>query len=195
MWKTIRGNKVHETAIIEWDLVDIGVENIIGPYVYIGGDAQHKTEKSTGKIIIGSGNTIREYTTIHLPTNNDTPTTVGNNCYLMAVSHIAHDCHIEDDVVICNNTALAGHVHIMKNSQIGLNTCIHQYQVIGSYCMIGMGSVIIRNLEILPGTKWAGNPAKFLGSNQIGIDRNGVTKNNLKFEIEKYYNLMNLDKL
>lgn len=189
MWKTIKGNKVHETAIIEWDLVDIGVENTIGPYVYIGGDAQHKTEKSTGKIIIGSGNTIREYTTIHLPTNNDTPTTVGNNCYLMAVSHIAHDCHVEDDVVICNNTALAGHVHIMKNSQIGLNTCIHQYQVIGSYCMIGMGSVITKKNKIRPGTKWAGNPASYIGKNEIGLSRNNVSSNELESEIQRHAKL------
>ena len=67
-FKKIKGNLVHKTAIIQWQKVKIGKNNVIGPYVVIGTDAQHTYEKSDGYIYIGNNNIIREFTTIHLPT-------------------------------------------------------------------------------------------------------------------------------
>ena len=67
-FKKIKGNYIHETAIINWKKVIIGKNNVIGPYSVIGTDAQHTSDVSNGKIYIGNNNIIREFTTIHLPT-------------------------------------------------------------------------------------------------------------------------------
>ena len=189
MWRERNGNKIHDTAVVDWNRVDIGTGNEIGPYVCIGTDAQHRTEPSDGKIIIGDNNIIREYSTVHLPTRFSKVTSIGNNCYLMALSHIAHDCVVEDNVIFSNNATLGGHVHIMQNSQIGFSVTIHQHQVIGSYCMIGMGTVIPRNKKIIPGSKWVGNPAKIMGKNSVGLERAGVTEEMLETENIRYEKL------
>ena len=189
MWRELHGNKIHDTAVVDWDRVDIGTGNEIGPYVCIGTDAQHRTEPSDGKIIIGDNNIIREYSTVHLPTRFSKVTSIGNNCYLMALSHIAHDCVVEDNVIFSNNATLGGHVHIMQNSQIGFSATIHQHQVIGSYCMIGMGTVIPRNKKIIPGSKWVGNPAKIMGKNSVGLERAGITEEMLEAENIRYEKL------
>jgi UDP-N-acetylglucosamine acyltransferase len=189
MWRERNGNKIHDTAVVDWNRVDIGTGNEIGPYVCIGTDAQHRTEPSDGKIIIGDNNIIREYSTVHLPTRFSKVTSIGNNCYLMALSHIAHDCVVEDNVIFSNNATLGGHVHIMQNSQIGFSVTIHQHQVIGSYCMIGMGTVIPRNKKIIPGSKWVGNPAKIMGKNSVGLERAGITEEMLEAENIRYEKL------
>lgn len=189
MWRERHGNKIHNTAVINWDRVDIGTGNEIGPYVCIGTDAQHRTEPSDGKIVIGDNNIIREYSTIHLPTRFSKITAIGSNCYLMALSHIAHDCVVENDVIFSNNATLGGHVHIMQNSQIGFSVTIHQHQVIGSYCMIGMGTVIPRNKKIIPGSKWVGNPARIMGKNAVGLERAGITEAMLETETIRYEKL------
>ena len=189
MWRERHGNKIHDTAVINWDRVDIGTGNEIGPYVCIGTDAQHRTEPSDGKIVIGDNNIIREYSTIHLPTRFSKITAIGSNCYLMALSHIAHDCVVENDVIFSNNATLGGHVHIMQNSQIGFSVTIHQHQVIGSYCMIGMGTVIPRNKKIIPGSKWVGNPARIMGKNSVGLERAGITEAMLETETIRYEKL------
>ena len=189
MWHERHGNKIHDTAVINWDRVDIGTGNEIGPYDCIGTDAQHRTEPSDVKIVIGDNNIIREYSTIHLPTRFSKITAIGSNCYLMALSHIAHDCVVENDVIFSNNATLGGHVHIMQNSQIGFSVTIHQYQVIGSYCMIGMGTVIPRNKKIIPGSKWVGNPARIMGKNAVGLKRAGITEAMLETETIRYEKL------
>ena len=185
-WKEIKGNKVHSTAIVNWEQLDIGTGNEIGPYVCIGTDAQHRNEMSVGKIVIGNDNIIREYCTLHLPTRHSKITSIGSNCYLMVQSNIAHDCVVEDNVTFSNNATLGGHVHIMRNAQIGYNVSIHQFQVIGSYCMIGMGTVIPRKKRILPGTKWVGNPARLIGKNEVGLKRAGISEKDLVIELEYY---------
>jgi len=188
-WFEIGGNRVHHTAMVNWEQLDIGSGNEIGPYVCIGTDAQHRTEPSEGTIVIGDNNIIREYSTVNLPTRFSKITSIGSNCYFMALSHIAHDCVVADNVIFSNNATLGGHVHIMQNAQVGFSATIHQYQVIGSYCMIGMGTVIPRNKKILPGTKWVGNPAKMLGMNDVGLQRAGISEEDLEKEKQHYENI------
>ena len=156
----IKNNYVHKSSIVNWDKIDIGRGNVIGPNVIIGTDAQHPYKKSKGKIIIGNNNIFREFSTIHLPTDLKKVTKIGNNCYFMTLSHIAHDCIIEDEVIFANNVTLGGNTYVMKKSQLGFNVTVHQNQVIGSYSMIGMSSVITKKLKIYPGNIYVGNPAK-----------------------------------
>ena len=189
-FKKIKGNLVHKSSIINWDKIKIGKGNIIGPNVIIGTEAQHPYEKSNGKIVIGSDNIFREFTTIHLPTKIKKVTSIGNNCYFMTLSHIAHDCIVEDNVIFSNNVTLGGNTYIMKKSQLGFNVTVHQNQVIGSYSMIGMSSVITKKIKINPGYIYAGNPAKKIGINKVGIKKKKVSKNDLKKEKKRFYSLI-----
>ena len=143
-YKKIKGNIVHETAVINWKNLKIGKNNKIGPYVVIGNDAQYPGKRSKGKILIGNRNVINEFCNIHLPTNQSNKTIIGNNNYFMNSTTIDHDCVIEDNVILSSNVVLGGNVHIMKGAQLGIRTSVHQNQVIGSYSMIGMNSIITK---------------------------------------------------
>ena len=189
-FKKIKGNLIHKSSIINWDKVKIGKGNIIGPNVIIGTEAQHPYEKSDGKIVIGNRNVFREFTTIHLPTKIKKVTMVGDNCYFMTLSHIAHDCIVEDSVIFSNNVTLGGNTYVMKKSQLGFNVTVHQNQVIGSYSMIGMSSVITKKIKIKPGFIFAGNPVKKIAINKIGMKRKNVSKNDLKKEEKRFYSLI-----
>lgn len=189
-FKKIKGNLIHKSSIINWDKVKIGKGNIIGPNVIIGTEAQHPYEKSNGKIVIGNRNVFREFTTIHLPTKIKKVTMVGDNCYFMTLSHIAHDCIVEDSVIFSNNVTLGGNTYVMKKSQLGFNVTVHQNQVIGSYSMIGMSSVITKKIKIKPGFIFAGNPVKKIAINKIGMKRKNVSKNDLKKEEKRFYSLI-----
>jgi UDP-N-acetylglucosamine acyltransferase len=182
-------NNIHPTAIINWDKVVIGSGNTIGPYVCIGTDAQSTKDSSDGTIEIGNNNVFREFSTVHLPTKHSYLTKIGSNNFFMVGSHIAHDCVIEDNITLCNNALIAGHTHIMKGSTIGLGTTIHQFQCVGSYSMIGMNSVITKYSIISPGEIWAGNPAKYIKENTIGLERNSISKEKLDLEIQRYNEL------
>ena len=143
-FKKIKGNFVHSTAVINWKSLIIGIGNTIGPYVIIGNQAQWKNKKNKGKIIIGNNNVFNEYTNIHLPTSLKRKTFIGNNNYIMNSTTIDHDCYLEDDIVLSSNVILGGNIHIMKNANLGIKTIVHQNQVIGSFSMIGMGSIITK---------------------------------------------------
>ena len=143
-FKKIKGNFVHSTAVINWKSLSIGIGNTIGPYVIIGNQAQWKNKKNIGKIIIGNNNVFNEYTNIHLPTSLKRKTFIGNNNYIMNSTTIDHDCYLEDDIVLSSNVILGGNIHIMKNANLGIKTIVHQNQVIGSFSMIGMGSIITK---------------------------------------------------
>lgn len=188
-YKIINGNKIHETSIINWEKVEIGTNNIFYPYSIIGEDAQHPHKKSNGKLIIGDNNIFREFTTIHLPTDDKRNTTIKNNCYFMTKSHIGHDCYIEDNVVLSNDVNVAGNTYIMKFSQLGLNSVIHQGQIIGSYNMIGMSTIIGKKIELKPGYIYAGNPPRGIIKNKISLERNKVTELDLENETLRFKEL------
>lgn len=185
-FKIIKGNFVHPTAVIYWDRIQIGEGNIIYPYVCIGGDAQHLREPSEGIIKIGNNNIFREHTCVTMPTKFSKNTLIGDNCFFMTNSMIHHDCVIENNVTLSNNCVMAGHVHVMIGSIIGLNCNVHQFQVIGSYSMLGMGTIVVPKNRILPGNIYVGTPAKKLKTNTIGLERNNINKEKLKFEKNRF---------
>ena len=178
----IKGNKIHSTAIINWKNVTLGKNNIIGPYVVIGNHAQHPKQKSLGKIIIGNNNTFNEYCNVHLPTKLSLETVIGNDNYFMNSTTVDHDCIIEDNVVLSSNVILGGNVYIMQGAQLGIRTIVHQNQIIGSYSMIGMNSVITKTKIILPGYVYFGNTVKKIKKNILGLKRNKINSDILKKE-------------
>ena len=188
-FKKIKGNLIHHTAIINWKDLNIGTGNIIGPYVIIGNKAQWKNKRKSGKIVIGNKNTINEFTNIHLPTTLKKLTFIGNNNYIMNSSTIDHDCFIEDHVTISSNVVLGGNVHLMKHSNLGIRTIVHQNQVIGSYTMIGMGSIITRKNIVKPGYVFYGKPIKLIKKNNISLNKNKINSKSLTAEFLRYKKL------
>lgn len=181
-YKKIRGNLVHETAIINWNKLKIGRNNLIGPYVIIGENPQHPREKPSGNIYIGSKNVIREFSKIFLPTKLKKKTVINNNCYFMSSNIIDHDCYIEDNVVLSSNVILGGNVYIMKKTQLGIKTIVHQNQVLGSYSMFGMGSIITKKLIAYPGKTYFGSPAKKIKTNKLLMKRENINNQLIKNE-------------
>ena len=188
-FKKIKGNLIHHTAIINWKDLNIGTGNIIGPYVIIGNKAQWKNKRKSGKIVIGNKNTINEFTNIHLPTTLKKLTFIGNNNYIMNSSTIDHDCFIEDHVTISSNVVLGGNVHLMKHSNLGIRTIVHQNQVIGSYTMIGMGSIITSKKIVRPGYVFYGKPIRLIKKNNISLNKNKINSKSLTAEFLRYKKL------
>ena len=185
-FQEINGNLVHRTALIDWDKVSIGTGNVIHPYVCIGNDAQHAREKSTGTIEIGNNNIFHSHSNVTMPTRFSEKTIIGSNCFFMTNSMVHHDCIVEDNVTMSNNCVLSGHVHVMKGAIIGLNCNVHQFQVIGSYSMLGMGTIVTPKNRIVPGNIYVGTPARILKENKIGLERNNISQQDLTKETERY---------
>ena len=189
-FKKIKDNYIHKTAVINWKRLTIGKNNVIGPYVVIGTDAQHTNGKSLGNIKIGNNNIFREFSTVHLPTKIKKITYIGNNCHFMTLSHIAHDCHIENNVVFSNNVTLGGNTRVMQDSQLGFNVIVHQNQIIGAYSMLGMGTIVTKKFKVLPGHIYVGNPIKKIKKNIIGLKRKNITSKIIKKEILRFKTLI-----
>jgi len=136
----------------------------------IGTPAQDTHYKGGRSFVeIGDDNLIREYVTIHRGTGEDTATHIGNKNFLMAYSHIAHNCWVGDGVVIANMGTLAGYVKIEDKVMIGGLTAIHQYVRVGAYAMIGGCAKVVK--DIPPFTMADGHPASLWGLNTVGLRR------------------------
>ena len=192
-FKKIKGNLIHKTAIINWEKLIIGKNNIIGPYAVIGNRAQHPYSKSKGHIYIGNNNVLNEYCNIHMPTIFSKKTFIGDNNYFMNSTTIDHDCFIENKVILSSGVTLGGNVHIMNGAQLGIKTSVHQNQIIGSYAMIGMNSFITRKLQVVPGYKFYGKPAKKKTKNILGLKRNKINDKILNLELKRFKQLVNLN--
>ena len=190
-FKKIKGNFVHKTAVINWKKVKIGKGNTIGPYVVIGNSAQWPKKKSSGLIYIGNNNTFNEFCNIHLPTSLTKKTYIGNNNYFMNSTTIDHDCYIEDNVTLSSNVLLGGNVYIMCGSNLGIKTIVHQNQLIGSYSLIGMGSIIIKKNIIQPGYIYYGRPIKRTKVNKIGLKKNKIDNKTLAKEKKRFITIKN----
>ena len=126
--------------------VQIGRRNVLGPFITIGSDPQHPDFRhSTGVIIIGDDNVLREYVTVHMPTT-DNVTRIGNGCYIMAYNHFPHDVIVQDGVKMANDCQIGGHTAIMHGAYLGLSCVIHQRITIGPGTMVGMGSVVVKDI-------------------------------------------------
>ncbi len=119
-------------------------------------------------VMIGKNTVIREHATIHRATTEGSATTVGDNCYLMAVSHVGHDCHVGNNVIVANGALLAGHVSVEDYAFISGNVVIHQFCRIGEACMIGGFTGI--NKDVPPYMLVRG-PSVVRGINIIGLRR------------------------
>lgn len=154
-------------------------------------DLKFRGEETTA--IIGDNTIIRECATVNRGTAAKGKTVVGNNCLIMAYSHIAHDCIIGNNVIISNATQLAGEVEVEDFAVIGGGTLCHQFCRMGSHVMIQGGALI--NKDIPPFVKAAREPISFVGINTVGLRRRGFTNEQMSEiqEIYRYIYLMDLN--
>jgi UDP-N-acetylglucosamine acyltransferase len=173
---------------------EIGSDCAVYPFTSIGlppQDIKYTGEKT--KVKIGNNNVIREYVTIHRASvDGDSVTKIGDNNFLMAYVHIAHDCDIGNNIIIANATTLAGHVVVEDFAFIGGMVAVHQFTRIGAYAMIGGFSGIPQ--DIPPYTTAAGERAKLYGLNTIGIKRRNFTDSSIA-DLKKAYKILFRSKL
>ena len=164
----------------------IGIENKLFQFSSIGEVPQDKKfHGETSYLEIGDRNTIREFATINRGTEDGGGTTrIGDDNWLMAYIHIAHDCQIGNNTIFANNASLAGHAIIEDFVILGGFTLVHQFCKIGQHAFCGMGSAITK--DIPPYLMVNGSPARTHGLNSEGIKRKGFSKETLKALREAY---------
>jgi UDP-N-acetylglucosamine acyltransferase len=195
-------NNIHPTAVIG-DSVKLGTNNSIGPYVIItgkveigdnnwigphttiGGSAEIRNSElpqtweigeHQGVVTLGSNNVIRDACVIHA--GYYTGTRILDHCYIMNQTYVAHDCTIASHATLSSNVALGGHVYIQDGANLGMGTIVHQRRIVGSYAIVGMGSIVTR--DVMPFAKAFGNPCRIHGLNEIGMQRNGFLDEEIK---------------
>ena len=156
--------------------VQLGRNNTVYQFASIGEACQDKKyQGEPTKLVVGDNNVIREFVTLHRGTIQDrSETTIGNNNWLMAYVHIAHDCVVGDDTVFANNATLAGHVKVGNGAILGGFTGVHQHCTIGAYSMAGMFSVV--NKDVPAYVMVQGNTAAPFGLNVEGMRRRQINK-------------------
>jgi UDP-N-acetylglucosamine acyltransferase len=153
----------------------IGRDNRIYHSVSVGEANQDKKYKGEPtRLVIGDRNTIREFCSLNRGTVQDHGvTTIGNDNWLMAYVHVAHDCIVGSNTTIANCTQLAGHVHVGDWATLGGFTGVHQFVKIGAHVMCGVSSVVL--MDIPPYVTCGGNPLSAAGVNAEGLKRRGHT--------------------
>ncbi len=200
------GVEIGPYAVIERD-VSIGEGTKIGPHVviregtHIGKGCQISQFASIGEapqfsgykgektfLQIGDHNVIREFVTLHRgTTKGGGKTVIGNENFIMAYSHIAHDCQIGNQVVMANGATLAGHILIEDFAIIGGLSAIHQFCRVGTYAIIGGLSGVL--MDIPPYTKAQGDRAKLFGLNTVGLKRANFSEETLR-TLKKAYRII-----
>ncbi len=164
----------------------VGKNNKIYPFASIGNDPQDlKFDGEVTKLEIGDNNKIREYVTINPGTKGGGGLTkIGNYCLFMVSSHIAHDCLVEDNVILANNVPLGGHAHIEENVIIGGNSAVQQFTRVGKSSMIGGMCGVVR--DIIPYAMVHGNRSILQGLNLIGLRRKNIPNKEILVLTEAY---------
>ncbi|HEX7661586.1 MAG TPA: UDP-N-acetylglucosamine acyltransferase [Pseudonocardiaceae bacterium] len=194
-------NRIHPTAIIG-EGVELGEDNIVGPYAVIVGpsrigdrnwigphvtigtpaedrDAPHPAawegELAGEGVAIGDDNRLREYVSIHQGTRRTTR--LGSRCYLLQNSHISHDGIVEDEVTLAHSVQLGGHTHVWSYANLGMNAVVHQHGRVGPGAMVGMGSAVRREAEAFMVS--VGSPVRTVRINTVGLRRRGCGEGDL----------------
>lgn len=167
----------------------IGARNRIYPFVSIGSPPQdigYKGEDT--RVSIGDDNIIREYTTINrATTKQDWETVIGNGNFIMAYSHIAHDCRLGNRIIMSNLTTLAGHIMIGDHANFGGLAAVHQFVRIGAYVFVGGKAAVER--DVPPFMITAGDRARLYGINRIGLSRQGFSQETIE-GLKKAYRII-----
>jgi UDP-N-acetylglucosamine acyltransferase len=164
----------------------IGADNRIFPFASLGQEPQDKKYAGEAtRLEIGRGNTIREYVSINRGTEQDVGVTrIGDDNWIMAHVHIAHDCRIGDHTVLANNATLGGHVHLGDYVVLGGATLVHQYCRIGEHAFSAYGARI--NKDVPPFVTVSEGRARPRGVNAEGLKRRGFDESRIRLLKEAY---------
>lgn len=150
----------------------LGKRNHLHDGAVVGGKPQHaRCPEELGQTIVGEGNVIREYVTIHRGLHPGSDTVIGSGNMLMIGVHVAHDCRIGDQCIMANNALLAGHVTVGSKAYLSGAVAVHQFCRIGSYAMVGGQAHITK--DVPPYVLLDGQSTLVVGLNSIGLKRNG----------------------
>jgi UDP-N-acetylglucosamine acyltransferase len=181
-----RGTRIEAHAVIKGPTV-IGEANHIFQFASIGDDPQDKKYKEgeRTKLVIGDRNTIREYVTMNRGTTQDQGVTrVGNDNWIMAYAHVAHDCVVGSNTIFANNASIAGHVHLGDYAILGGFTAVHQFCRIGAHSMTSMFSYLTKDVPAF--IMVSGRPAEPRGINAEGLKRRGFSPDQIRNIREAY---------
>jgi UDP-N-acetylglucosamine acyltransferase len=173
----------------------IGERNQFYGHASIGGppqDLKYKGEHT--ELAIGNENIFREFVTINRgTTGGGGKTTIGNENFFMAYSHVAHDCHVGSHTIFANNATLAGHVEIADHATIGAFSAVHQFCRVGEHAFVGGGSMITQ--DVMPYAKTvASRDNRSYGINTIGLERKGFSKETVE-ALQRAYKILIRSKL
>jgi len=174
------GCVLHSHAVVQGPS-KIGRNNVFYPFCAVGGDPQDfrfKGEKT--ELLVGDGNTFREYVTISRGTiGGGGKTTVGDENFFLASAHVGHDCHVGSHILFVNGATLAGHVTVEDYATIGFQSPVHQFCRIGKYAYIGASTVITQ--DVPPFSRVVTErKTKSYGVNTIGLERKSFSAERLK---------------
>jgi UDP-N-acetylglucosamine acyltransferase len=181
-------SQVHPTAVLEGEVaigpgseigalcylrgpLVIGANTKIYPHCVIGTEGEHRSRGPVGVIRIGDDTILRELVVVQRGTG-DQETSIGDRCYIMDHGHVGHDVVIDDAVTLSPNVTLGGHTHVHRGATIGIGAMTHQFSTVGAYAMIGMGSVVTK--DVSPFTLVSGNPARYRRFNTHAFAAAGV---------------------
>ncbi|MBI4483597.1 MAG: acyl-ACP--UDP-N-acetylglucosamine O-acyltransferase [Acidobacteria bacterium] len=182
---------VLDSHVIVEGSTSIGASCRFFPFSSIGTvpqDLKYRGEDS--QLVIGDRNTFREFVTVHRGTQGGAGVTrIGNDNFIMAYAHVAHDCILEDHVILANAVTLAGHVLVQAHAIVGASVGIHQFCRVGPYAFVGGYSCITR--DVLPFVKTIGyrNEARTYGINSTGLKRKGIRREAL-LELQRAYRIL-----
>jgi UDP-N-acetylglucosamine acyltransferase len=181
------GTRIGPHAVIDgWTAVgqhcDIGVGAVLG-----GAPQDLKYRGQRSFLRIGEHSCIREYVTIHRSAEEDGATSVGSHAFLMAYTHVAHDCRLGDHVIMVNYAGLSGYVEVEDRAFISGHNAVHQFVRIGYLGMVSGASRVVK--DIPPFMIAEGNPTRIRGLNVVGMRRLGLAPQ-VRAEIRRAYRLL-----
>jgi UDP-N-acetylglucosamine acyltransferase len=153
--------------------VTMGRNNILSPCVSLGTPPQDlKYHGQPTSLVIGDDNVFREYVTVNIGTPTGSGVTrIGSRNYFMICSHVAHDCVIEDDIILVNSVLLGGHCHVESGAKLMGNSAVNPFVTVGTQAYIGGLTRVIQDAP--PYMILEGNPARVRGVNEVGLSRAG----------------------
>jgi UDP-N-acetylglucosamine acyltransferase len=162
---------VIESQVVLEGWSEIGERCHISPFVSIGAPPQHlRYRGEPTQVIIGNDNRIREFVTINRGTaEGGGKTVLGHGNFIMAYSHVAHDCKVGNQVIMANGSTLAGHIEVEDFAIVGGLVAIHQFVRVGRHAIIGGASAVPK--DVPPYMVAAGNRARLFGLNLVGLKR------------------------
>ena len=162
--------------------VTVGIGSILG-----GKPQDLKFRGEVTHVEIGAHTVIREFVTINRGTSQSFKTTVGSHCFLMSYVHLAHDCHVGNNVIMSNGTQLAGHVTVEEYVIFSGLCAVHQFAKVGRHAFVGGMARVSK--DVPPFVKAVGNPIKLFGLNSVGLRRRGFSEEVIA-ELKRAYRLL-----